>query len=119
MTTTEHDPAIYSNVGHWVADDTEDGGGHFQPRTWRELCADREAQLARLRGFETIVNDLDRNTNGRHEGDADVFDPTGVSQGNPRLKTGDVLGYSIAGDRRPYLMPERGRRHDPEAWGAR
>ena len=47
----------------------------------------------------------------------DVGDPTGVSQGNPRLHAGDVLGYDIGG--RPYVMPERGKRHDPAAWGAR
>jgi hypothetical protein len=61
-----------------------------------------------------MIIDLDRNENGRHEGDADVGDPTGVSQGNPRLRTGDVLGYDLGG--RPYVMPARGRRHDPTAW---
>jgi hypothetical protein len=61
-----------------------------------------------------MIIDLDRNENGRHEGDADVGDPTGVSQGNPRLRTCVVLGYDMGG--RPYVMPARGRRHDPTAW---
>jgi hypothetical protein len=74
---------------------------------------DVEEEL-RLRKFGTMVRDLDRNENGRHEGDADVGDPSGVSRGNPRLRTGGVLGYTIGG--RPYVMPERGRRHDPDAW---
>jgi hypothetical protein len=69
----------------------------------------------RLRQFQRMVNDLDRNENGRHEGDVDCGDPTGVSQGNPRLHTGDILGYDIGG--RPYVMPPRGQRHDPDAWG--
>jgi hypothetical protein len=77
-----------------------------------------EAEVrAPLDPFRRMVSDLDRNENGRHEGDADVGDPSGVSQGNPRMKTGDVIGYMLGGH--PYVMPPRGKRHDPAAWIAR
>lgn len=89
-------------------------GGGLLLRTWREVAAQQEEELARLRLFQSIVSDLDRNPNGRHEGDADVGDHTGVSQGNPKFTTGDVVGYQIGG--RPILMPPRGKRHDPAEW---
>jgi hypothetical protein len=108
------DPQIYSGTSV----DPGDGGG-FRRLTWREEAERLRAEVRRLSVFARMVNDLDRNEHGRHEGDVDGGDPTGVSQGNPRLHTGDVLGYSIAGDQRPYVMPERGQRHDPQAWGAR
>lgn len=103
------DAAIYSNVSTWR-------DGRMVRQTWRELAEEREAEIARLRGFERMVLDLDRNENGRHEGDADVGDRDGVSQGNPLpLTTGSTLGYGLGGSIR-YVMPERGKRHDPDAW---
>lgn len=99
----EYDPAVYSNVSI--------GGRRV---TWRELAEHQERDIRRLRDFERMVLDLDRNEHGRHEGDADTGDPCGVSHGGPH-KTGDVLGYSLGGRWR-YVMPEQGRRHDPEAW---
>jgi hypothetical protein len=93
-----------------------DGQGDLVGRLQGELDEAR-AEIQNLGRFRRMVSDLDRNEHGRHEGDADVGDPTGVSQGNPRLHTGDVLGYDIGG--RPYVMPERGKRHDAQAWGAR
>jgi hypothetical protein len=74
-------------------------------------------ELARGRAFTAMVADLDRNQNGRHERDVDAGDPTGVSQGNPLLPTGTVVGYDIRGDE--YRMPAPGRRHDPAAWKVR
>lgn len=112
---TDYDPAIYSDTGRMVY--REDGTSAFERATWRELAEELRQDVANLRRFQRMVTDLDRNEHGRHEGDADVGDPTGVSQGNPRLKTGDVLGYSLSGT--PYVVPERGQRHDPTAWGAR
>lgn len=103
---TEYNPDIYSNT--WKEN---------KRLTWRELSEEQQEEIWRLRKFQRMVNDLDRNEHGRHEGDADVGDPTGVSHGNPRLKTGDILGYQLGGI--PYVMPERGKRHDPKAWGAR
>lgn len=112
------DPNVYSNQTQWVADpDDTEYGGKFVPITWKELAEQRAAEILRLQEFRLMVANLDRNENGRHEGDADVGDPTGVSQGNPRLKTGDILGYDIGGH--PYIMPEHKDRHDPAAWRKR
>jgi len=99
---------VYSNQGA-----VQEGGG-VAFWTWKEVAARQEEELARLRDFRRIVSDLDRNPNGRHEGDADVGAQGGVSQGNPRFVTGDVVGYQLGG--RPIIMPPRGRRHDPAAW---
>lgn len=84
--------------------------------TWREKCERLEAEIKRLRPFALMVSDLDRNEHGRHEGDTDCSDPTGTSQGNPNFTTGQVVGYSIAGTRRPYVMPPPGLRGDASAW---
>lgn len=113
MTDTDYDPAVYSDssIGEVV-----DGEHMWRRLTWKEVAEEREQQVQRLRGFQAIVADLDRNPNGRHEGDADVDDPTGVSQGNPKFTTGDVVGYQLGG--KPYLMPPRGKRSDPQAWRA-
>lgn len=72
------------------------------------------AELSTLRAFRRLVSDLDRNSNGRHEGDADSGDPTGISQGNPSLPTGALIGHTLNGDW--IVVPPRGDRHDPDAW---
>lgn len=66
----------------------------------------------RLQKFATMVADLGRNEHGRHEGDIDGFEP---SKGNPHLRPGDTLGYSLGASWR-YVVPERGLLHDPDAW---
>lgn len=99
----ELDPEVYSNVS--IAG---------KPLTWRELCEKQIAEIAKLQAFRTIVTDLDRNKNGRHEGDVDVGEPSGISEGNPIIQTGEILGYDIGGF--PYVMPARKDRHDPSAW---
>jgi hypothetical protein len=106
MTTNRNfDSEIYSNI-YFGESDT--------PATWRELCERKDEVISQLQAFRQIVSDLDRNKNGRHEGDIDVGDPSGASQGNPKLHTGDIVGYDISG--RPYIMPERADRHNPYAW---
>lgn len=80
-----------------------------------ELLQGYEVERRHLQQFAVMVADLDRNERGRHEGDSDSTDPSGQSQGNPSLRAGDVLGYSLHGAYR-YVMPERGQRHKPEAW---
>ena len=116
MSDTEWDPAIYSDSLRLVRDegDAPDAPGRWIPYTWREVAEQLGEQVAKLIAFKRMVIDLDRNHNGRHEGDADVGDPSGVSHGG-RLHTGDLLGYGIGGRVR-YVMPERARRHDPHAW---
>lgn len=112
--TEPKDQDIYSDQSKWISDPGDPDGGYFLQMTWKEVAEDRQEEILRLQEFQKIVVDLDRNENGRHEGDYDVGDPTGVSQGNPKLKTGDILGYDISG--RPYVMPERAKRHNPTAW---
>lgn len=117
MSTTDDDldPAIYSPQSAWVPDPTREGGGSWRRETWREVAEQLAAQIVEQQRWVILVADLDRNVNGRHEGDADVGDPTGVSQGNPLLPTGTVLGYSLGGSWQ-YVMPPRGERHKVDAW---
>lgn len=63
-----------------------------------------------------LLADLDRCEHGRHEGDvcSGINGCNGPSQGNPHIRTGDVIGYTI--ERQPIVMPKRGHRHDPAAW---
>ncbi|WP_242890768.1 hypothetical protein [Actinomadura litoris] len=92
----------------------------------REYLTDQPPSDSELRRLARIVADLDRCPHGRHEGDTcigwtgpDTYQggcEGGVSLGNPHLQTGDHLGYAYSAS--PYVMPERGRRHDPEAWKA-
>jgi hypothetical protein len=110
----ELNPWIYSDRRQWVADEESEDGGRFRPVAWKEIALEQEETIRRLRGFQKIISDLDRNENGRHEGDSDVGDRTGVSQGNPRLWSDRVIGFDMSG--RPYVMPDREHRHDPDAW---
>lgn len=66
--------------------------------------------------FALMAQDLDRCQHGRHEGDACVECPDGVSVGN--FATGETIGHSLHGTY-AYVMPPRGQRHDPEAWKRR
>ena len=109
------DPAIYSNQYEGVDDPDDPRGGHSVPMTWRDLAQQRYIEIQELQAFQQIVVDLDRNENGRHEGDADIGTPGGISRGNPLIRPGEVLGYAVGG--RPYVMPPRGRMHDAAAWG--
>lgn len=72
------------------------------------------AEAQRLQKFARIISDLDRSPNGRHEGDAEVQAADGVSPGNPHIREGEVFAYDIGG--RPYVMPPRTQRHDPDMW---
>lgn len=85
-----------------------------QQLTWVECLEHEQARSSQLNAWAGIVHDLDRSPNGRHEGDVESQDPTGVSQGNPFIREGDVFGFDIAG--RPYRMPPRAERSKIEAW---
>jgi len=63
-----------------------------------------------------ILSDLDRCQHGRHQGDAcgPADDCTGTSAGNPHLRPGEVIGYSLR--RGAIVMPDRDHKHDPDAW---
>ena len=68
----------------------------------------RTSELAR------ILSDLNRSPAGRHQGDAEYQDPSGVSQGNPLLPVGTHIGFTMTGLH--IVVPPRERMHDPEAW---
>jgi hypothetical protein len=89
-----------------------DGVPYSVPDGFEVVSADR---LAQLHKFATLVSDLDRNFEGRHEGDVSSGEPTGVSQGNPILPVGMHIGYTLARHRR-IVVPPREVRHDPDAW---
>jgi len=65
----------------------------------------RKEQLYRLQAAATLLSDLDRSMSGRHRGDGEGQDPTGVSQGNPFLHPGDRIGTTMSG--RPIVVPEQ------------
>jgi hypothetical protein len=109
------EPNPYSNTTRWVADPSEPNGGRYVRMTWKERYEQEKALRRESDKFRQILADLDRNENGRHEGDADVGTKGGVSLGNPMLQTGEVLGYDIGG--RVYVMPDRANRHKADAWG--
>jgi hypothetical protein len=63
-----------------------------------------------------VLTDLDRCQHGRHQGDAcgPADDCTGTSAGNPHLRPGAVIGYTM---RRDFIvMPDRDDKNDPDAW---
>jgi hypothetical protein len=95
-----------------------DLSGHWHDgveQTWKQLYEREHAALLRMQAFPRMLSDLDRNANGRHEGDIDGgVVPGGVSAGNPHLTTGDTIGYDIGGNR--YVVPRPDLRGDIEAW---
>lgn len=84
-------------------------------QTWQQLYEREHEAHLELQGYRGMLSDLDRNANGRHHGDYDSFVPGGISEGNPRLTTGDVIGYDIGG--RAYVVPEPRDRGTLSAWG--
>ncbi len=114
----DYDERVYAPSSEWRPDPELPEGGAWHRKEWRELAGEWAEQVRELQGWRTLVTDLDRNEHGRHEGDADVGDPTGVSQGNPLLPTGTVLGHSLGGSWQ-YVMPPRGERHKLTAWRRR
>lgn len=84
-------------------------------QTWQQLYEREHARVLELEGYRIMLADLSRNEHGRHQGDGDVYDPSGMSQGNPHLKTGDVIGYTLGGTSK-YVVPEPRLRGDIRAW---
>lgn len=64
-----------------------------------------------------IFYDLDRCEHGRHEGDvcSGKSGCNGPSKGNPHIKEGDVIGYTLHGTHQ-IVVPSAELRHVPEAW---
>lgn len=65
------------------------------------------------RALAAVLGELDRCEHGRHEGD-ECGDCGGRSQGNPHMRPGIVIGYSLR--RGNIVMPSRADKHDPDAW---
>ena len=82
--------------------------------TWQEYCRVLQEDNLRLQKWATMVADLDRSRQGRHEGDVESGAEGGVSQGNPHMSTGDVIGYDISGNL--YVVPPVGKRHLIDEW---
>ncbi|MDG5773930.1 hypothetical protein [Mycolicibacterium fortuitum] len=87
-------------------------------QTWQQLYERERVKVLDLEGYRIMLADLDRNEHGRHEGDGDGYDPSGMSQGNPHLATGQVIGYSLHGSWK-YVVPEPRLRGDLAAWRVR
>lgn len=111
--TTPYDIEIHSPV----AMDTGDGSG-LRHLTWKEWAGKLEETNRELRFWATLVQDLDRSPHGRHIGDAEVQDPSGISRGNPLLPEGQILGFTMSGTSRAYVIPGRLDKHkpDPAVW---
>lgn len=64
-----------------------------------------------------ILRDLDRCPHGRHEGDycSGLSGCNGPSLGNPLIKTGTIIGYTLYATE-VIVMPEPRLRYDPMAW---
>lgn len=84
-------------------------------QTWQQVAIDREERLRELEPVLTMLSDLDRSRQGRHEGDVEGG---AVSLGNPHLSTGQTIGYSIGGSF-AYVVPEPRLRGDVAAWKQR
>lgn len=72
----------------------------------------RDSELA------AILTDLDRCEHGRHEGDV-CAGCGGPSLGNPSWRTGSIVGYGIAGEDDPIVVPERADKYNARAWRPR
>lgn len=59
----------------------------------------------RAQAAQTLLSDLDRSPSGRHRGDSEYQDPSGVSQGNPLLAPGTHIGYTMDGAH--IVVPDR------------
>lgn len=86
--------------------------------TWREAYDHLAERLRRADALAGVLADLDRCEHGRHEGDicTGVNGCDGPSEGNPHAQQGQVIGYGLAGKRRPIVMPPRADRNNAEAW---
>jgi len=116
----EPGPALIENDGDWQLDDGSGWCGVTREDrrvSWAEQVESLNAKLRHLDDVARFLADLDRSPHGRHQGDVEAQTSSGVSQGNPHLPTGQVIGYDIAG--RPYQVPEPHLRGNVEAWRSR
>ena len=74
----------------------------------------RKGEIAQGKAALALLGELDRSAHGRHEGDAESQDPTGISQGNQLLPAGTHIGHHISGRR--IVVPPWRQLTDPDAW---
>lgn len=91
------------------------GVDHALARTAPDPDDDQAAEESRRdSALASVLIDLDRCVHGRHEGDVCGGSCGTVSQGNPHLRPGSVIGYGLRGDQ--IVMPNRDDKHNPAAW---
>lgn len=61
-----------------------------------------------------VLLDLDRCVHGRHEGDSCFDCPDRKSTGNPHMRPGCVIGYTVHAE--PIVMPHRRDKTNPDSW---
>lgn len=61
-----------------------------------------------------VLLNLDRCEHGRHHHDQCFDCPNRVSEGNPHMRPGTIIGYTVHAQ--PIVMPAREDKTDPAAW---
>lgn len=79
-----------------------------------KLQAEIKELKSRNGGWEAMMADLDRCRHGRHEIDPCAFCPPSGNTGNPHLKEGDVIGYTVYA--KPMKVPAVEDRIHPGKW---
>ena len=83
------------------------------PEGWELIPTDI---LRRLQNSALLLNDLDRSEVGRHKGDVENQDPSGVSQGNKFLTEGQRIGTTISGKPIYYPYFDKADLSDADLW---
>lgn len=73
----------------------------------------RSQEAVRITRLGRMLLDLHRCEHGRHEGDH-CLSCGGPSEGNPHLKPGEMIGYTIHGE--AIVVPQHDERDDPKNW---
>jgi hypothetical protein len=98
------------------------GATRFVPVDDRDvIIAKLQAELEVLRavngGWRALMDDLDRCPHGRHQIDPCASCPSSGNTGNPHLKEGDVVGYTVYA--KPIVVPASEDRFDIGKWRPR
>lgn len=98
---------------HWTLP-TPDGQFEVElPEGWHCI---REDHFRKLKAAATFLSDLDRSEAGRHKGDTESQDPSGISRGNPFLTEGQRIGTTLSGTPIYYPYFERADLSDVSLW---
>ena len=83
------------------------------PSGWTLVSTKRYERLQRA---ATLLSDLDRSDVGRHKGDVESQDPSGISQGTPHLSEGQRIGTTLSGAPIYYPYFDRADLGDVDNW---